>query len=77
MEETERSVSFQETIGMQREAVGSPYVSQNAAETLLESRNQLYRCLTYPFMNKTEIVILHVLLQLLTIFVILFYSFFG
>lgn len=34
MEDTESRVSLQENIGMQCKAVGSPYVSQNAAESL-------------------------------------------
>lgn len=38
VEETESSLSsVQENIGMQHGAVGSPYVSQNAAETVNDS----------------------------------------
>lgn len=42
------SVSFQENIGMQRDAVGSPYVSENAAETLLESHKSVEHTLNMP-----------------------------
>ncbi len=64
MEETESSETFQENIGIQRKAVGSPYVPQNAAETLLESHKSVVHMSNMPFMNATEIVTLHVLLQL-------------
>lgn len=64
VKERESSVTFQENIGIQRKAVGSPYVSQNAAETLLESHKLVVHMSNMPFMNTTEIVILHVLLQL-------------
>lgn len=47
---------------MQHKAVGSPYVSQNAAETLLVSHKSVIQMSNIPFMNAT--VMLHVLIQL-------------
>ena len=49
---------------MQWKAVGSPYVSENAAESLLVSHKSAAHMSNMPFRNAAETVILHALLPL-------------
>lgn len=57
------TVSFQENIGMRCKAVGSPYVSQNASETLRESHKSSAHMSRLPCVNPADPVILLARLQ--------------
>lgn len=63
VEEIETSVSYEENVGLQHEAVGSPYVSQNAAETLLVIHKSAVHMPNMPFINATDKIKLHVTLK--------------